>query len=63
MYGRLYAWPAAMDLYYHDYINAKAADVTTYPHQGVCPSGWHIPTKEEWLVLADYFVPPGRPEG
>ena len=55
MYGRLYAWPAAMDLYYHDYINAKAADVTTYPHQGVCPSGWHIPTKEEWLVLADYL--------
>ena len=55
IYGRLYAWPAAMDLYYHDYINAKAADVTTYPHQGVCPPDWHIPTKEEWLTLANYL--------
>lgn len=54
-YGRLYAWPAAMDLYYHDYISKKAADIAIYPHQGICPPDWHIPTKEEWLILANYL--------
>lgn len=49
--GRLYTWAAAMD---------KSEDVCGYGHdcdlgtgnvQGICPSGWHIPTYAEWEAL------------
>ena len=25
------------------------------PHQGICLSGWHIPTDSEWTTLTDYL--------
>lgn len=28
------------------------AGIIKTPHQGVCPDGWHIPTKEEWETLS-----------
>jgi len=47
-YGRLYQWAAAMDL-------ASTYNSATWggslPHQGVCPSGWHIPSDAEWQTL------------
>lgn len=44
-YGRIYSWPAAMN-------------GDTVPNaQGVCPDGWHLPAKEDWLALIDYFGP------
>ncbi len=38
-YGGLYQWNEAMQY------------VTTEGTQGICPSGWHIPTKAEWKTL------------
>jgi len=48
-YGRLYGWAAAMGLYadYYDYTWNN--DVN---QQGVCPSGWHVPSRREWGNLA-----------
>ncbi|SHK86827.1 major paralogous domain-containing protein [Fibrobacter sp. UWH5] len=47
-YGRLYTWAAAMRLAAgcNEYSCEQA-----YPHQGLCPSGFHIPTEEEWKTL------------
>ncbi|MCQ2335785.1 MAG: hypothetical protein MJ010_01195 [Paludibacteraceae bacterium] len=47
--GMLYNWAAAMG--YKDEFDAKEAYSGT--RQGICPNGSHIPTVEEWNVLAD----------
>ena len=59
-YGRLYSWSEAMDSagtwssngkgcgYYNK--NSKNCS-PTYPVRGICPSGWHLPTQEEWNTL------------
>jgi uncharacterized protein (TIGR02145 family)/prepilin-type N-terminal cleavage/methylation domain-containing protein len=39
--GLLYQWSAAMN------------DSTTAGAQGICPSGWHIPTDAEWRILIE----------
>ena len=49
-YGRLYTWTAAMDIA-SSYLSASAAAVISAPQQGVCPTGWHIPTDAEWTTL------------
>lgn len=51
--GYLYNWAAAVGLE----TEADAlAQVTEFngKRQGICPNGWHIPTKAEWNVLIDY---------
>lgn len=40
-YGCLYNFSAAMDV-------TDDAGSYEYPHQGICPEGWHIPTDAEW---------------
>ena len=47
-YGVLYNWPAAM---------AGAASSIANPSgvQGVCPTGWHLPSDAEWTQLSDYL--------
>jgi uncharacterized protein (TIGR02145 family) len=47
-YGVLYNWSAAM---------AGAASSTSNPSkvQGVCPTGWHLPSDAEWTQLTDYL--------
>jgi len=47
-YGVLYNWPAAM---------AGKASSNNNPSgvQGVCPSGWHLPSDAEWTELSDYL--------
>jgi len=51
-YGRLYNWATAMG------INASYNDSewngSDVKHQGVCPTGWHLPSNDEWDVLVDY---------
>jgi uncharacterized protein (TIGR02145 family) len=46
-YGRLYNWNTAM---------GGAASSTAEPSgvQGVCPSGWHLPSNAEWAALARF---------
>lgn len=43
IYGGLYRWDEAMQ-----YVKTVGA-------QGICPSGWHIPTKEDWEILQEYL--------
>lgn len=55
IYGALYQWQEAMAL--------PAACLSTdclaqikIPHQGICPTGWHIPTDTEFNTLEKYVV-------
>ena len=55
-FGRLYSWSEAMDGKGHFSKNAEGCgDSKTcapiFPVQGVCPVGWHLPTKAEWDTL------------
>jgi uncharacterized protein (TIGR02145 family) len=43
-YGRLYDWNTAMG-------GAASADANPSGIQGVCPSGWHLPSSVEWSIL------------
>ena len=52
-YGRLYQWAAAMNLD-TSYNNKHWQGSDSLKHQGICPSGWHIPTDSEWGVLIAY---------
>jgi uncharacterized protein (TIGR02145 family) len=48
MYGGLYQWDEMMQY--------KPSDNrVTGKTQGICPVGWHIPTKQEWIALIDYM--------
>jgi len=49
-YGRLYYWETTM---------AGSASSTANPSgvQGVCPSGWHLPSAAEWNVLMKFVNP------
>jgi uncharacterized protein (TIGR02145 family) len=53
-YGRLYDWAAAMDLPSSCNSSSCASQVST---KGICPSGWHIPSDEEWDILVKYVDP------
>jgi uncharacterized protein (TIGR02145 family) len=52
-YGRLYTWTGVMNIA-SSYQSATASAVVSSPHQGVCPSGWHVPTSAEWDTLENY---------
>jgi len=52
-YGRLYDWPTAMAL--PSSCNSNSCSSQIQPkHIGICPSGWHIPSYDDWVVLMDY---------
>ncbi len=46
-YGYLYNWPAVMH-------NASSSNTNPSGVQGICPTGWHVPSYAEWIQLADY---------
>ena len=56
--GRLYTWAAAIDsvALANDAENPmdcgymKTCDLVE-PVQGICPDGWHLPSRDEWLSL------------
>ena len=56
-YGRLYTWAAAMDSIARFTKNGEGCgyDTTTcsltYPVRGVCPAGWHLPSRAEWDAM------------
>jgi uncharacterized protein (TIGR02145 family) len=59
--GRLYNWAASMDI---DQSYLTKNYTTIYPHQGVCPSGWHIPSDEDWKELEIYLgMTPAEADG
>ena len=47
-YGALYRWAAAMN-------GAGSSDANPSGVQGVCPSGWHLPSDAEWKQLEMYL--------
>lgn len=49
--GRYYTWTAAMDIDSKWQYAGVPEGTIQKPHQGICPDGWHIPTKEEWTAL------------
>jgi uncharacterized protein (TIGR02145 family) len=36
---------------------------TTVDNNGLCPTGWHVPTNDEWTVLTDFIGGIGAPHG
>jgi len=48
-YGRLYTWSVAMD-------GAPSSSANPSGIQGVCPSGWHMPSDDEWETLASFVA-------
>lgn len=60
-YGRLYDWTTAMDIpqnydrnIYGTFCGSYCFNPSAPTHQGICPSGWHIPTDAEWTTLINY---------
>ena len=54
--GRLYAWSTAMDSSGSFSLNGKGCSfgkkcTPAYPVRGICPEGWHLPTKEDFQTL------------
>ena len=43
VYGGLYQWDEMMQY------------VTTEKTQGICPTGWHVASNGEWIILTDYL--------
>ncbi|MCK4664529.1 MAG: hypothetical protein KAT68_16795 [Bacteroidales bacterium] len=48
IYGRLYTWAAIMN-------EATSSNANPSGVQGVCPTGWHVPSDAEWTELTDYL--------
>src|SRR4030042_875983 len=52
-YGVLYNWSAAMN-------GAASSIANPSGVQGVCPTGWHLPSDAEWTQLTDYLAANGH---
>ncbi|MCR4737050.1 MAG: hypothetical protein K5846_02685 [Bacteroidales bacterium] len=47
--GYLYNWPAVMH-------GASPSDANPSGVQGICPTGWHVPSEAEWWQLYSYVA-------
>lgn len=47
-YGALYSWAAAMN-------GLPASSANPSGVQGICPTGWHVPSVEEWNELNNFI--------
>lgn len=47
-YGYLYNWPAVMH-------GANSSSANPSGVQGICPSGWHVPSRSEWEQLVTFI--------
>jgi uncharacterized protein (TIGR02145 family) len=50
-YGRLYTWAAAVGKLESECGYGYTCTLPLGNIQGVCPSGWHLPSKTEWETL------------
>ena len=46
-YGYLYNWPAVMN-------GTSSSSANPSGVQGICPTGWHVPSDAEWTQLTNY---------
>jgi uncharacterized protein (TIGR02145 family) len=60
IYGGLYTWREMMQLP-DNCQTASCVDQIKKQHQGICPTGWHVPSQNEWNELIDYLG--GNPAG
>ena len=51
--GGFYQWHTAMALA-EEFDRANASAAIQPVHRGICPEGWHVPTKAEWNKLAAF---------
>jgi uncharacterized protein (TIGR02145 family) len=51
--GLLYSWAVALDTIGSE--GEWCADTNGH-YRGICPEGWHIPSRYEWLALYNYFA-------
>ena len=51
VYGRLYSFAAAMDSVNQGGCGLDGDCTPNIPHRGICPDGWHIPTRTEFETL------------
>jgi len=65
--GRIYTWTASMNISepYKDDIAGAKKILTPRNHQGVCPTGWHIPRIDEYVQLVHRIeeIPDAGPYG
>jgi uncharacterized protein (TIGR02145 family) len=54
LYGGLYNWATVMN-------GAGSSNNNPSGVQGICPTGWHVPSDAEWTQLVDYVVSQGYP--
>ena len=47
--GLLYNWAAALDT-----VFTASTDASFTNRRGICPEGWHLPSRAEWQTLIDY---------
>ena len=52
-YGRLYDWSTAMDLPSSCNESSCSGQIQS-KHRGICPSGWHIPSDDDWDILMNH---------
>jgi len=52
-YGLLYNWKAVMR-------NSSSSSSKPSGVQGICPTGWHVPSDAEWTQLTDYVSSQSR---
>lgn len=52
-YGRFYRWAAAVGKSESECGYDSTCSLPSGNIQGVCPSGWHLPSKTEWRTLFD----------
>lgn len=52
-YGYLYNWPAVMN-------GASPSESNPSGVQGICPTGWHMPSDAEWTQLTNYVSSRGE---
>jgi hypothetical protein len=48
-YGGLYTWATLMN-------GAASSNGNPSGVQGICPTGWHVPSDAEWTELTDYLI-------
>ncbi|MDR2594074.1 MAG: fibrobacter succinogenes major paralogous domain-containing protein [Fibromonadaceae bacterium] len=51
-FGRLYNWATAMGI--DAKYNRQMWNGSDVKHRGICPSGWHLPSNNEWQMLIDF---------
>jgi len=52
-YGQLYDWVTAMALPSNCNESSCSGQIQS-KHRGICPSGWHIPSDDDWDILMNY---------